>query len=341
MGTDIGIDLGTATTLIYMKDKGIVLREPSVVAADADTNEVLAVGQDAYNMLGRTPKRIRAVYPLSEGVISDFKLTEQMITQFLNKVCRHKIFMPRVIVCMPSSVTGVERRTLIDTLISSGARKVSTIEEPIAAALGAGVDIAAPHGSMIIDIGGGTTDIAVLSLNGVAVTQSIRIAGNNFDVAIVKYLRRTRSIIIGEKMAEKLKTQAGAALALPTELTANAKGRHGITGLPCAMTVTSTELLEAVSEQLDALRIAIQGVLESTPPELLGDIYNDGIILTGGGSMLKGFDQFIKQNTGIECRYPEDPVECVALGLGASVKYIDVLEGEHHRYLTPDDLILG
>ncbi len=328
---DIGIDLGTSTTLFYLNGKGVVLQEPSVVAVDTRTGKLIAAGKDAYQMLGRTHRGIKAAFPLSEGVISDFDLTAQMITEFLKKVCGNRIVKPRVVVCMPSSVTEVERRALEDAIVSAGARKVCPIEEPVAAAIGAGIDIAAPHGCMVVDIGGGTTDVAVISLNGISVTESIKTAGNDFDEAIIRYLRRRYSILIGGRMAEKLKMSVGCVWPPEEKRTDTAKGRNLLTGLPQSITVSTDDMLEALEEPAQMILSAIQRVLETTPPELIGDIFTDGIVLTGGGGLIDGLDKLITSKTGVACRIPEDAVSCVARGTGMSVKYIDVLSNQDYR----------
>ena len=338
LGSDIGIDLGTSTTLIYIQGRGVVLNEPSVVATNTYTDEVLKVGDEAYKMLGRTHKGIAAIYPLDQGVISDCHLAEQMLTAFLKRVCGNKLFKPQVVVCMPSRVTGVEQRALLDAILAAGASRVYPIEEPVAAAIGAGVDISAPHGSMVVDIGGGTTDIAVLSLYGVAVSESIKVAGNDFDEAIIRYVRRKYSIHIGNRMAEKLKIEAGTVYPLGEERTAIAKGRNAMNGLPQAVEVTSTDIMEAIEEPVQTLMSAIQGVLEQTPPELIGDIFSDGIVVTGGSALLGGLSELITSKTGVQVRIPEAPISCVVKGTGEALPYIDQLQGGVYNYRTVEDL---
>ena len=338
LGSDIGIDLGTSTTLIYIQGRGVVLNEPSVVATYTYTDEVLKVGDEAHKMLGRTHKGISAVYPLDQGVISDCHLAEQMLTSFLKRVCGNKLFKPQVVVCMPSRVTGVEQRALLDAILAAGASRVYPIEEPVAAAIGAGVDISAPHGSMVVDIGGGTTDIAVLSLYGVAVSESIKVAGNDFDEAIIRYVRRKYSIHIGNRMAEKLKMEAGAVYPPQVVRTAIAKGRNAMNGLPQAVEVTSTDIMEAIEEPVQILMTAIQSVLEQTPPELIGDIFSDGIVVTGGSALLGGLGELITAKTGVQVRIPEDPISCVVKGTGEALPYIDQLQGGVYNYRTVEDM---
>ena len=338
LGSDIGIDLGTSTTLIYIQGRGVVLNEPSVVATNTYTDEVLKVGDEAHKMLGRTHKGISAVYPLDQGVISDCHLAEQMLTSFLKRVCGNKLFKPQVVVCMPSRVTGVEQRALLDAILAAGASRVYPIEEPVAAAIGAGVDISAPHGSMVVDIGGGTTDIAVLSLYGVAVSESIKVAGNDFDEAIIRYVRRKYSIHIGNRMAEKLKMEAGAVSPPQVVRTAIAKGRNAMNGLPQAVEVTSTDIMEAIEEPVQILMTAIQSVLEQTPPELIGDIFSDGIVVTGGSALLGGLGELITAKTGVQVRIPEDPISCVVKGTGEALPYIDQLQGGVYNYRTVEDM---
>jgi rod shape-determining protein MreB len=328
-GQDIGIDLGTATILVYVKGKGIVLREPSVVAIDKNTDKMLAVGEEARRMLGRTPGNIVAIRPLRNGVISDYDITEKMLKYFLNKVCGGKIlkiFSPRIVVCVPSGVTEVERRAVIDAAIQAGARKTYLIEEPIAAAIGAGIDISKACGSMIIDIGGGTTDIAVISLGGIVVSTSIKIAGDTFDEAIVRYMRKKHNIMIGERTAEELKINIGTVYPRVQEVTMDVRGRNLISGLPKTITVSSSEIMEALEESISAVVEAVHSVLERTPPELAADIGDRGIVMTGGGSLIYGLDRLIQKETGINVVIAEDAVSSVALGTGKALDSIDELE---------------
>ena len=316
---DIGMDLGTASVLIYIKDKGIVLNEPSVVALDKNTGKLLKVGADAQAMLGRTPGNIIAIRPLREGVISDYEVTERMIKEFLHKVMGFQLFKPRIIICVPSGITEVEERAVIDAGIQAGARRVYLIEEPVAAAIGAGIDITQPEGHMIIDIGGGTSDIAVISLSGVVESSSIKIAGDQFNEAVVKYMRRKHNLLVGERTAEQMKMQIGCVFPKEEETTIEIKGRCLMTGLPKTITVTSTEMLEAFEEPVERILEAVHGVLERTPPELVADIANNGIVMTGGGSLVDGFDKLITARTGIHTVVAENAISCVAIGTGKSL----------------------
>ncbi|HOJ09417.1 MAG TPA: rod shape-determining protein [Clostridiales bacterium] len=328
-GQDIGIDLGTATILVYIKGKGIVLREPSVVAIDKNTNKMLAVGEEARRMLGRTPGNIVAIRPLRDGVISDYDITEKMLKYFLNKVCGGrviKLFKPRIIVCVPSGVTEVERRAVTDAAIQAGARKIYLIEEPIAAAIGAGIDISKACGSMIVDVGGGTTDIAVISLGGIVVSTSIKIAGDKFDESIVRYMRKKHNIMIGERTAEELKINIGTVYPRVQEVTMDVRGRNLISGLPKTITVTSTEIMEALEEPISTVVEAVHSVLEKTPPELAADIGDRGIVMTGGGSLIYGLDKLIQKETGINVLIAEDAVSSVALGTGKALESIEEIE---------------
>ena len=286
---DIGMDLGTASVLIYIKDKGIVLNEPSVVALDKNTGKLLKVGADAQAMLGRTPGNIIAIRPLREGVISDYEVTERMIKEFLHKVMGFQLFKPRIIICVPSGITEVEERAVIDAGIQAGARRVYLIEEPVAAAIGAGIDITQPEGHMIIDIGGGTSDIAVISLSGVVESSSIKIAGDQFNESVVKYMRRKHNLLVGERTAEQMKMQIGCVFPPEEEMTMEVKGRSLITGLPELISVSSAEMLEAFEEPVERIMEEVHLVLEKTPPELVADISNNGIVMTGGGSLVRGF----------------------------------------------------
>ncbi|HWR61426.1 MAG TPA: rod shape-determining protein [Clostridia bacterium] len=326
-GQDIGIDLGTASVLVYMKGKGIVLREPSVVAIDRNTNKILAVGEDARLMLGRTPGNIVAIRPLREGVISDYDVTEKMLRYFIDKaIGRRRVFKPRMVVCVPSGVTEVEKRAVIDAANNAGARTTRLIEEPIAAAIGAGLDIAKASGNMVIDIGGGTTDIAVISLGGIVVSTSIKIAGDKFDEAIVRYMRKKHNIMVGERTAEELKINVGTAFPREEQIKVEVRGRNLISGLPKTIEVSSDEMLEALSEPVSAIADAVHSVLERTPPELSADISDRGIVMTGGGSLLNGLDKLISKRTGIPVYVAQDAISCVAIGTGKSLEHIDMLE---------------
>lgn len=326
-GTEIGIDLGTASVLVYIKGKGIVLKEPSVVAIDKNTNKKLAVGNEARKMLGRTPGNIVAIRPLRDGVISDYDVTERMLREFINKICgRRRLFKPKIVVCVPSGVTEVERRAVEDAAQDAGGGKTYIIEEPIAAAIGAGLDISKPDGNMIIDIGGGTSDIAVISLGGIVVSSSIKVAGDKFDEAIIKYMRKTHNLLIGERTAESLKVNIGTAFPVSKSIKMDCRGRDLITGLPKSITITSEEMLEALREPVNAICDAVHSVLERTKPELASDIASRGIIMTGGGSLLNGLNKLIEKRTGIPTYIADDAVSCVARGTGMSLENLKYLE---------------
>ena len=317
---DIGIDLGTASVLVYVKGKGVVLNEPSVVAIDKNTGKLLKVGAEAQAMLGRTPGNIVAIRPLREGVISDYDMTERMLREFLRKVVGgFQLFKPRVIICVPSGITEVEERAVVDAGIQAGARRVYLIEEPVAAAIGAGIDISKPDGHMVVDIGGGTSDIAVISLSGVVESASIKVAGDQFNEAIVKYMRRKHNVLVGERTAELMKTQIGCVFPKEQETSIEIKGRCLVTGLPKVINVSSTEMLEAFEEPVERILEAVHGVLERTPPELVADISNNGIVMTGGGSLVDGFDKLIQARTGIHTVVAEGAISCVAEGTGRSL----------------------
>ena len=326
VSSDIGIDLGTANVLVYMKGKGVVLREPSVVAFDRDTNKIKAIGEDARLMLGRTPGNIVAVRPLRQGVISDYTVTEKMLRYFIQKACGKTRFRkPRISVCVPSGVTEVEKKAVEDATYEAGAREVAIIEEPIAAAIGAGIDIARPCGNMIVDIGGGTADIAVISLGGTVVSTSIKVAGDDFDEAIVRYMRKNHNLLIGERTAEDIKVKIGSAYQRPQVETMDVRGRNLVTGLPKTITVTSDETLEALKEITSQIVEAVHSVLEKTPPELAADVADRGIVLTGGGSLLYGLEELIEERTGITTMTAEDPMTAVAVGTG---KFVEFLSGK-------------
>lgn len=329
-GSDIGIDLGTASVLVYAKGKGVVLKEPSVVAFDRDTNKIKAIGEEARLMLGRTPGNIVAVRPLRQGVISDYTVTEKMLSYFINRTVGKSIFgrKPRISVCVPSGATEVEKKAVEDATYQAGAREVSIIEEPVAAAIGAGIDIAKPCGNMIVDIGGGTADIAVISLGGVVVSTSIKVAGDDFDEAIVRYMRKKHNLLIGERTAEDTKINIGTVYKRPENATMDVRGRNLVTGLPKTVTVTSEETEEALREPAYQIVDAVHNVLERTPPELAADISDRGIVLTGGGSLIQGLEELIESKTGINTMTAEDPLTAVAIGTG---KYIEFLSGEDKK----------
>lgn len=327
-GQDIGIDLGTATVIAYVKGKGIVLREPSVVAVDNNTGEVLAVGQEARRMLGRTPGNIVATRPLKDGVISDYTVTEKMLKYFIKKICGRFIFSPRIMICIPSQVTEVERRAVINAASEAGARRVFLIEEPIAAAIGAGIDISKPCGNMIVDIGGGTTDIAVISLGGSVVSTSLKVAGDKFDEAIVKYIKKKHNVMIGERTAEDLKVNIGCVFPKIQDMEMDIRGRDLITGLPKTVTIYSSEMMEALAEPSMMIIDAVHSVLERTPPELASDISDKGIYMTGGGCLVDGLDKLLQEKTGINVMIAQDTVSCVALGTGKALDNLDSLDGK-------------
>ena len=321
---DIGIDLGTATVLVFVEGKGIVLNEPSVVAVDTSSDTIAKIGKDAQAMLGRNPTHIDVIRPLKEGVISRYDVTQKMIQYFIRRACGNSVFRPRVVICIPTGISEVEERAVIDAGSQAGARKTYLIDEPVAAALGAGVDIYSPVGSMIVDIGGGTTDVAVISLGGVVVSQSIKVAGDKFDEAIMRYVRRKYNVAIGERTAERVKMQIGAVYEHGEAQTMEVKGRCLIQGLPKNITLSSKEMLEAMMEPISSILDTICSIIEKTPPELVGDILKNGIILVGGGSLLQGLDKLIEDVTGIRTRLAKDPVKCVALGTG---KVLNLLNG--------------
>lgn len=324
-GMDIGVDLGTANILIYVKNKGIVLNEPSVVAVDENTNAVIAVGEAAKKMLGRTPVGIQAIRPLRDGVIADYDLTEQMLRYFIEQACgRNWIVKPRIMVCIPSGITSVEERAVKQAAMQAGARAAYLIEEPLAAAIGAGMDIYSPAGSMVCDIGGGTTDVAVISLGGIVTKTSLRVGGDRFDEAIVREVRRKYSLLIGEQCAEEIKQSIGTAYV--NEKNRNdfvtVRGRDLQSGLPQSIDFTAEECFEAMHEQIDAVISAIKKVLEETPPELAGDIIDRGLVLTGGGAMIDGLPRLISERTGLHVYLAEDALACVALGTGKSLRLL-------------------
>ncbi len=329
-GQEIGVDLGTATVLIYVKGQGILLREPSVIAMVRDTGEVKAVGEEAYRMLGRTPGNIVAVRPMRDGVIADYDLTEKMLQAFVRKVLKgpSRLFKPQVMVCVPSGVTEVERRAVLQATREVGARKAFLIEEPLAAAIGAGVQIAEPTGSMIVDIGGGTTDIAIISLGGIVVSESLRIAGNEFDEAIIRYIRQKENLLIGDRTAESVKHTVGAATVRnqSDELEVEVRGRDLINGLPKSVKVSTSDIVEALKEPIQKIADGVRRVLEQAPPELVSDVIDRGIIMTGGGSLLRNFDELLRQTTGIPVMVADNATDSVALGTGQALDMIHVLQ---------------
>lgn len=325
---DIGIDLGTASILVYVKGKGIVLQEPSVVAIDINTDKFLAVGEEARQMLGRTPSNIVAIRPLKDGVISNYNITERMLKYFIGKAVGKTFLKPRVIVCVPSGITEVEKRAVVEASNSAGAFQTYIIEEPIAAAIGAGIDITAPDGSMIVDIGGGTTDVAVISLGGIVVNRSIKVAGDDCDIAITKYIRKKFNMTIGERSAENLKLSIGCAYPMEVEKIEEVKGRNLLTGLPNVIQVSSTDMLIALKDTIEEIVQTVHNVLELTPPELASDISTKGILLTGGGSLIYGIDKLLEERMGISVKIAEDPIECVAIGTGKSLEWVQVMHAD-------------
>ncbi|MFQ6931622.1 MAG: rod shape-determining protein [Eubacterium sp.] len=327
--TDIGIDLGTASILVYIKGKGVVLKEPSVVAIDRDTEKIKAVGEEARLMIGRTPDNIVAVRPLKQGVISDYSVTEQMIRYFIQKsVGKRSYRKPRICVCIPSGATEVETKAVQDAAFQAGAREVFVVEEPLAAAIGAGIEIKKPCGNMIVDIGGGTTDIAVISLGGTVVSTSVKVAGDDFDEAIVRYMRKKHNLLIGDRTAEEIKIGIGTCYNKSENKKMEVRGRNLVTGLPKTIEVTSEETEEALSNVTTSIVDAVHRVLEQTPPELTADIAVRGIVLTGGGCLLHGLDQLIEAKTGINTMTAEDPMTAVAIGTGQYLEYIDEEDAE-------------
>ena len=326
MSMDIGIDLGTANVLVYVRGKGIVLRESSVVALDKDKNAVLAIGEEARQMIGRTPGNIVAVRPLRDGVIADYSITESMLRHFIEKVVgRSFVFRPRIMVCIPSGCTKVEQRAVQEAAEQAGARRTQLIEEPMAAAIGAGLPVDEATGSMIVDIGGGTTDIAIISLGGIVNSRSLRIAGDKFDEALIAYVRRTCNMLIGERTAEEIKIRVAAASATARQAEMDVRGRDLLTGLPKNIRLTTAQAAEALSAPIGRIVEGVKAVLEETPPELAADIMDHGIVLTGGGAMLYGFDSLIQRETGIPTMLAEDPLSCVAVGTGKALEFVDYL----------------
>lgn len=330
---DIGIDLGTVNTLIFMKGKGIIMREPSVVAVDTRNDTVRYVGQDAKEVIGRTPGSIVAVRPLKDGVIADFDITASMLQIFIRKVCNNSVLArPRIIICIPSGVTEVERRAVREAAFKAGAKHVSIIEEPMAAAIGAGLPVAEATGSMVVDIGGGTSEVAVISLGGIVASRSVRVGGDELDNSIIQYIKRKYNLLIGERTAEDIKINIGSAFPLEEEATMDIKGRDLMDGLPKNIQITSEEIREALADPLSMVLDAIRTTLEKTPPELSADIIDHGITLTGGGALLRGLDQLIEKETGMPVHIAESPLDCVAMGTGRVLDDIDRL-----RDLLADD----
>lgn len=331
IGRDMAVDLGTANTLVYVRGSGIVLNEPSVVAINSDNGNILAVGSEAKRMIGRTPGNIVAVRPLKDGVIADFDTTERMLRYFIQKVHKRRFLAkPRVVICVPSGITGVERRAVEEAGYKAGARKVYIIEEPMAAAIGAGMPIHEPTGNMVVDIGGGTTEIAVISLGGIVVAVSIRVGGDELDEAIIAYVKREYSLLLGERTAEEIKMKVGSAFPMPNEPEAELRGRDLITGLPRTVILPAEEIRKALEEPIQAIVDAVKSTLDRTPPELSGDIMDRGIMLTGGGALLRGLDERLRHETGMPVVIAENPLNCVVLGSGRTVEEFEAL----HRVLV-------
>ncbi|MBI5091553.1 MAG: rod shape-determining protein [Candidatus Hydrogenedentes bacterium] len=314
---DMGIDLGTANTLVYVKGQGIVLSEPSVVAINKDTGKTKAVGNEAKSMIGRTPGNIVAIRPMKDGVIADFEVTEEMLKYFIRKVHNRRLLVtPKVAICVPSGITAVEKRAVTESALQAGAKKVFTIEEPMAAAIGAGLPVQEPQGCMIVDIGGGTTEVAVISLGGIVFCKSVRVAGDEMDQAIIQHLKRTYNMMVGERTAEEIKIAIGSAFPLKEELEIQVKGRDQVLGLPKILTITSEEIREALREPVSAIVDGVRVTLERTPPELSADIVDRGVVLAGGGALLRGLDQLLSKETGLHVTVAEDPLTAVVLGTG-------------------------
>jgi rod shape-determining protein MreB len=337
---DIGVDLGTANILIYVKGKGVVLQEPSVVAKDVDTNRILAIGEEARRMLGRTPGNIVAIRPLREGVIADYDTTESMLKYFVQKVAGKSYFLkPRIMICIPSGVTTVEKRAVQEAAMQAGASKAFLIEEPLAAALGAGLEISEPCGSMVVDIGGGTTDVAVLSLGGIVINESIRVGGDKFDEAIVRYIKKEYNVMIGERTAESIKTTIGTAVTYGgrESSTMEIRGRDLVSGLPKTLRVHSGEIREAMTETIYMIVHCVKTVLEKTPPELAADIVDRGIVMTGGGALVDGLDKLLSQETGIPVYLAEDPLSSVAIGTGKALDSLEFLQDSLTNFKKNDN----
>jgi rod shape-determining protein MreB len=332
---ELGIDLGTANILVYMRGKGIVLREPSVVAISTSTKKVLAVGEEARMMIGRTPGNIVAIRPMSEGVIADYTTTQRMLEHLINKVIgRKRIFKPRVLVCVPSGVTSVERRAVLQAAREAGAGEAYTIEEPMAAAIGAGLPISNPGGNMVVDIGGGTTDIAVISLEGICISRSLRVGGNKMDEVIMRHIKSAYNLMIGDRTAEEIKIKIGSAYPLPEEMTMDVRGRDLVAGLPRTVQVTSVEIREALAEPVTQIVERVKSVLEQTPPELSADIIERGVWLTGGGALLRGLDKLLSVATDIPVHVAEDPLSCVAIGTGRALEEFPAIRQSEARQIV-------
>ena len=338
LGTNIGIDLGTTSIVVFVEGKGIVLSEPSVAAYEKESGKLIAVGKKAWDMLGKNPDSIRVVKPMEHGVVSDFTATKHILRFLLSKICKNMVFKPNVVVCVPSMATSLEKRTILDLVTSSGAAKACLIEEPLAAALGAGLKSDRPVGTMIVDIGGGTTDIAVITMGCISVSRSVKTAGNALDESIVRQIRRERDVIIGEKTAEIIKKQIGCSNLRDVELGMTVKGKHFITNMPVSIEVSSTEAYLAMRPHLETIGEAVRSVLELTPPELSSDICESGIHLTGGGALLQGIDKMIQKKTGVKTTVADDPLSCVALGTGEALSHIDILSQNGYVFKARNEI---
>lgn len=338
LGVNIGIDLGTTSIVIYIEGKGIVLAEPSVAAYDTVSGKLIAVGKKAYEMIGRNPDTIRIVKPMRHGVVSDFTATKHILRYFLSKICKNMVFKPNVVVCVPSMVTSLEKRTILDLITAAGAAKACLIEEPLAAALGAGLKSDRPMGAMVVDIGGGTTDVAVITMGCISVSDSVKIAGNAFDEAIMRQIRRERDVIIGERTAEFIKKQIGCSYLRNAELGLTVKGKHFITSMPVSIDVSSTEVYLAMRSHLETIGKTVRSVLELTPPELSADIADSGIYITGGGALLHGIDKMLSDKTGVKTFIAKDPLNCVALGTGEALAHIDILSQNGYVFKARDEI---
>ncbi len=338
LGANIGIDLGTTSIVIYLEDKGIVLSEPCAAAYEKESGKLIAVGKRAWDMVGKNPDSVRVVRPMEHGVVSDFTATKHILRYFLSKICKNMVFKPNVVVCVPSMATSLEKRTILDLITSAGAAKACLIEEPLAAALGAGLKSNRPVGAMIVDIGGGTTDIAVITMGCISVSHSIKVAGNALDEAIIRQIRRERDVIIGERTAEYIKKQIGCSYLRDVELGLTVKGKHFITNLPVSIEVSSTEAYLAMRPHLETISEAVRSVLELTPPELSADILESGIRLTGGGALLQGIDKMIQDKTGVKTFVAEDSLNCVALGTGEALSHMDILSQNGYVFKARDEI---
>lgn len=338
VGTNIGIDLGTTSIVIYVENKGIVMSEPCAAAYEKKSGKLVAVGKRAWDMVEKNPDSIRVVRPMEHGVVSDFTATKHILRFFLSKICKNMVFKPNVVVCVPSMATSLEKRTILDLITSAGAAKACLIEEPLAAALGAGLKSNRPIGAMIVDIGGGTTDIAVITMGCISVSKSVKVAGNALDEAIIRQIRRERDVVIGEKTAEYIKRQIGCSYLRDVELGLTVKGKHFITNLPVSIEVNSTETYLAMRPHLETIGEAVRSVLELTPPELSADIFESGIRLTGGGALLRGIDKMIEKKTGVKTFAADDPLNCVALGTGEALTHMDILSQNGYVFKARDEI---